>query len=270
MADEIVRSVTRTLLVMQALQRLQAASLATLQVECQLPKPSLLRLLHSLESQRFAWRAAGDGLWRPAFELRPTPILKPAHMRLIDAAMPVLENLRRSVVWPSDLAVRDGSIMLLLETTRRSSGLSVNRDQIGQRIDLLRSAVGKAWIAGSAPAEIDRIVRAVARPSGMDPVAVRRRITEIRDDFNRKGFAEREPGFGGHDEPIDRFDDQLAAISVPVIGRSNVIGAINIVWLKRFDTTAALQGRHLQELRTAAERIGQRWQDATPASAQIP
>ena len=66
------------------------------------------------------------------------------------------------------------------------------------------------------------------------------------------------------------FDDQLAAISVPVIGRSNVIGAINIVWLKRFDTTAALQGRHLQELRTAAERIGQRWQDATPASAQIP
>ena len=147
MTTDNLRAVTRTLQVMEALQRLGAASLATLQSECQLPKPTLLRLLHSLKANRFAWRAAGDGLWRPAFELRPASILKPAHQALIDAAMPVLEELRQRVVWPSDLAVRDGAVMLLLETTSRSSGLSVNRDRIGHRIDMLRSAVGKAWIS---------------------------------------------------------------------------------------------------------------------------
>ena len=97
MPDDAVRSVARALQLMQALQRLQAASLAMLQAECALPKPTLLRLLRTLEAERVVWRAAGDGLWRPAFELRPTQILKPAHQRLIDAALPPLEALRRSV-----------------------------------------------------------------------------------------------------------------------------------------------------------------------------
>jgi IclR family mhp operon transcriptional activator len=245
MADDAVRSVARALQLMQALQRLEAASLAALQAECGLPKPTLLRLLHTLEAGRVAWRAAGDGLWRPAFELRPTQIRTPAHQRLIAAALPPLEDLRRSVVWPSDLAVREGRTMLLLETTRRASGLAVNRDEIGHRIDLLRSAVGRAWLSAAPPAETARLARALARP--------------LAATVQRQGYAEREAGFGGHDEPIDRFDDQLAAIAVPVCDGARVLGAINIVWLKRFDAKAALVGRHLAELQRTAAQIALRW-----------
>ena len=267
MADDSVRSVTRALLVMQSLQRLQAASLATLQAECALPKPTLLRLLRTLETERVVWRAAGDGLWRPAFELRPSQILKPAHQRLIEAAMPSLEELRRSVIWPSDLAVRDGRSMLLLETTRRASGLAVNRDQIGLRIDMMRSAVGKAWLSAAPTAAIERLETSLAKPLGVTRQAVHSRIAAIRDTVRRKGYAEREPGFGGHDDPIERFDDQLAAISVPVCDGPRVLGAINIVWLKRFDAKAALVKRHLQDLHRTAEQIGQRWRQGATGSA---
>lgn len=263
MATEQLRAVTRTLLVMQTLQRLGAATLATLHAECQLPKPALLRLLHSLEAHRFAWRAAGDGLWRPAFELRPASIIKPAHQRLIDAAMPVLEDLRRRVVWPSDLAVRDGMAMLLLETTRRSSGLSVNRDRIGQRIDLLRSAVGKAWLSAADEAVVERLGRQLARRSGMDTQAMQSRLLALREEVRRKGYAQRDPGFGGRDDPIDQFDDQLAAISVPIAGgREGALGAVNIVWLKRFDAQAALLARHRADLQDAARQIALRWKEA--------
>lgn len=259
MADDAVRAVTRALQLMQALQRLGAASLATLQAECDLPKPTLLRLLRTLEAQRVVWRATGDGLWRPAFELRPTQIRKPAHQRLIDAALPPLEDLRRSVVWPSDLAVREGRTMLLLETTRRASGLAVNRDEIGHRIDLLRSAVGRAWLSAAPARETERLAATLARPLGLAPEAVRARIAGIAAEAQAQGYAERDAGFGGHDEPIDRFDDQLSAIAVPLCDGSRVLGAINIVWLKRFDAKAALVRRHLAELQRTAASIAQRW-----------
>jgi IclR family mhp operon transcriptional activator len=215
------------------------------------------------------WRAAGDGLWRPAFELRPTQIRKPAHQRLIDAALPPLEDLRRSVVWPSDLAVREGRTMLLLETTRRASGLAVNRDEIGHRIDLLRSAVGRAWLSAASAAEVARVAASLARPLGLTREAVQARIAALAATVQRQGYAEREAGFGGHDEPIDCFDDQLAAIAVPVVDGARVLGAINIVWLKRFDAKAALVGRHLAELQRTAASIARRWRagavEATPA-----
>lgn len=259
MPDDGVRSVARALQLMQALQRLGAASLAALQAECALPKPTLLRLLRTLQAERVAWRAAGDGLWRPAFELRPTQIRKPAHQRLIDAALPPLEDLRRSVVWPSDLAVREGRTMLLLETTRRASGLAVNRDEIGHRIDLLRSAVGRAWLSAAPAAETARLAAALARPLGTTREAVQARMDTIAAAVRRDGYAERDAAFGGRDEPIDRFDDQLAAIAVPVCDGGRVLGAINIVWLRRFDAKAALVERHLAELQRTAARIAQRW-----------
>ena len=261
MPDDAVRSVARALKLMQALQRLQAASLAALQAECALPKPTLLRLLRTLEAERVVWRAAGDGLWRPAFELRPTRILKPAHQRLIDAALPPLEALRQRVVWPSDLAVRDGRTMLLLETTRRASGLAVNRDEIGHRIDLSRSAVGRAWLSAATAVERERLARQLARTLGGTAEGTQWKFDAIAESVRRQGYAEREAGFGGHDEPIDRFDDQLAAIAVPVCNGAQALGAINIVWLRRFDAKADLVRRHLGDLQRTAELIAERWRE---------
>ncbi|MDE1950092.1 MAG: helix-turn-helix domain-containing protein, partial [Burkholderiales bacterium] len=118
MSDEgPVRSVARAMQLLRALQLLGEASLATLQRRTELPKPTLLRLLHTLEAESAVWRARGDGLWRPAVHFRPTRILTPEHQRLIEVAMPLLEATRERLVWPSDLAVRVDHQMVLLETT---------------------------------------------------------------------------------------------------------------------------------------------------------
>jgi IclR family mhp operon transcriptional activator len=256
---EPVRSVSRALQLMQVLQTLQKATLADLQRKTGLPKATLSRLLQTLEQAKAVWRAQGDGLWRPAFELRPTRILTPAHQRLIDAALPTLEDLRQTVVWPSDLAVRDGAHMRLLETTRRSSGLALNLDEIGHRIDMLRSAVGRAYIAYAPAAERTRIVRQIAKRDDVSPDVLSGRVESLRAEVLSRGYAERAPDFGGHDEPIQRFDDMLAAVALPVMVGEKVVACINLVWLKRFDARAAIVSRHLEHLQNAAREIAQRW-----------
>ncbi|GAP36175.1 IclR family transcriptional regulator domain-containing protein [Piscinibacter sakaiensis] len=258
MGEDTVRSVARALAVMKALQRLGRAGLAELQRETGLPKPTLLRLLQTLEAERVAWRAQGDGLWRPAFELTPSRVLQPAHQRLVAHALPALEALRREVVWPSDLAVPDGSAMRLLETTRRASGLAVQRDQIGHRIDLLRSAVGRAYLSACSEATRAALARRLARPLGRPAAELAADLEASAAETRRRGYAERAPGFGGGDAPIEEHDDLLAAIAVPIVAaRGPVLGAVNIVWLKRFDARDAIVRRHLPQLLATAAAIGE-------------
>ncbi|VTU41620.1 helix-turn-helix domain-containing protein [Variovorax sp. RA8] len=257
--EEMVRSVTRAMQVLRVLQRLGKATLADVQRETGLPKATLLRLMRTLEQERAVWRAEGDGLWRPAVEFVPTRILTLQHQQLIAAAMPALEALRALVVWPSDLAVKDGVCMRLLETTRRNSGLAVNRDEIGHTIDLLRSAVGRAYVAHCPSDERVRLARQLGRRLHVGAESVAREMELIRQSVHKKGYAERDSSFGGHDEAIERFDDQLSAIAVPVMHGARVIACINVVWLKRFDARGDVVARHLKQLQGAASNIAANW-----------
>jgi IclR family transcriptional regulator, mhp operon transcriptional activator len=260
-SEELIRSVSRAMQVLRALQLQGKASLAEVQRETDLPKPTLLRLLHTLENERAVWRAEGDGLWRPAFEFVPTRILPPYHQKLIKSAMPALEALRALVVWPSDLAVRDGNCMRLLETTRRNSGLAVNRDEIGHTIDMLRSAVGRAYIAYCPAPERESLASQLAAQDGSNAESVADEMESIRRVVLKNGYAVRDPSFGGHAEAIERFDDKLSAIAVPVRSDEEVLACINIVWLKRFDARSGIASRHLGHLRSAASAIAVSWDD---------
>ncbi len=256
--DESVRSVVRAMQILRALQTLQRASLAELQRHTGLPKPTLLRLMHTLEAEQAVWRPQGDGLWRPAVLLQPTRILRDEHLRLVEAALPAMEALREKVVWPSDLAVRQGLSMRLLETTRRSSGLAVNRDPIGHRIDLLRSAVGRAYLAHCPASERAVVVRQLQRRAG--PGAdVAAEVEALVAEVLRRGHAVRDPHYGGSDASIDTFDDQLRAIAVPVIARKRVLACINVVWPRRFGARTQIVARHLGDLHDAASQIAQAW-----------
>jgi hypothetical protein len=62
-------------------------------------------------------------------------------------ATPVLGELLRTVVWPSDLTTVDGTAMIIRETTHRFSRLSFHRAMVGRRMPLLYSASGRAYLA---------------------------------------------------------------------------------------------------------------------------
>jgi len=254
-----VRSVARAIRLLYLLQEHGEQSLAELHRHTSLPKPTLLRLLHTLEDEKAAWRAQGDGLWRAAVQLRPTRILKPEHQRLIKVAMPKLESIRERLVWPSDLAVRIDHHMVLLETTRRSSGLAVNREAIGLLIDMTRSGVGRAYLANCSARERAQIVTRIARAERCDRQLLASNVERLREQVLDQGYATRDASFGGRNEPIDVFDDQLAAIAVPIVHGRRVLGCINVVWLKRVDNLQAVVSRHLALLLQTASDIARAW-----------
>nr|MBP8217968.1 helix-turn-helix domain-containing protein [Thauera sp.] len=59
-----IRALERGIEVLRLLGPQEGSSLRALHAASALPKPTLLRILHTLERGGLAWRSIEDGLWR--------------------------------------------------------------------------------------------------------------------------------------------------------------------------------------------------------------
>jgi hypothetical protein len=107
---ETIRGLQRGLQVMQVLQVSSIASLNDIYRATRISKPSLLRILKTLEHAGLVSRRLADGHYR--FSSFTGAVRKrDAHERVAEAAAPVLDELCQKVKWPSDLLVPAGNHM---------------------------------------------------------------------------------------------------------------------------------------------------------------
>lgn len=253
-----IRVLQRAAEVLRCLEAHPASALADLYAKTGIPKPTLLRLLATLEQERLVSRAMADGRYRARISIARPSRPDHRHLQLAEAASQHLTALRRRVVWPSDLTVRQGHHMKLIETSRRDSSLALHRDAIGFKVDMLVSAVGRSYLAFCPEAERDRIVAHLyaspsRRRSGV--LIERRDLQRILVQTRERGYGVRDPRFGGLGWLSHDNDDQLAAIAVPVASGARVLACVTIVWPRRLHTEAEIAQRYLNDLRQCANAI---------------
>jgi IclR family mhp operon transcriptional activator len=146
MSKETLRGLERGLSVLDALEGSEGLSLRELHRHTELPKPTLLRILATLEAKGYARRRIADGGWRRTAHRRKPPSSRLDALRN-DIGGEVLDELCRRVVWPSDLAVYRQGAMEILDTSRRLTPFVINHAGIGLRIPILQSGLGLAWLA---------------------------------------------------------------------------------------------------------------------------
>jgi len=203
-------------------------------------------------------RAMADGRYRARVSIARPARADHKHLHLAEVAAPHLTTLRRRVVWPSDLTVRQGWYMKLIETSRRESSLAMHSDSIGFRVDMLVSAVGRSYLAFCPAPERERILSHLRShperyPNSalLDARAVQRVLNQTRE----RGYGVRDLRFGGLGWLSKEDDDRLAAIAVPVMAGARVLACVIIVWPRRFNTEAEIARRYLPELQRAATEI---------------
>jgi IclR family mhp operon transcriptional activator len=153
-----INALERGLDVLRKLDERHGQSLAELHAATGIPKPSLLRILDTLEASGFAWRAIGDGRYRRRFALILRPSLADELLAIGEIAAPFLESLRRKVIWPSDVLVFRDFRMELVETSRRQSTLGVAMYPLGYRVEMFLSAPGRAYLAFCSDAEREAVL----------------------------------------------------------------------------------------------------------------
>jgi IclR family mhp operon transcriptional activator len=249
----------RGLQVLDALRANPISPLHDLHRVTRIPKPTLLRILHTLDKAGLVSRRLADGHYRLSTH---TGVVRKRdrHDRLAEAAAPVLIRLCAKVKWPSDLFVAAGDHMEKRETSRPHSPFALPGlpEQVGLRVGWLMTGVGRAYLAQCSNKEREEILQKLRkhdRPGdwlARDPKPLERILAETR----RRGYATRDPRglFGGGHQHAP-YDDGLAAIAVALCDGTRVYGAMNILWIRTAFTVEQFAAKHLTDLQDAAREI---------------
>lgn len=257
-----IRALDRGLQVLAQLQKARSASLHDLHLATGLPKATLTRILATLEGRGLVWQRLADGAFMPSHTYRQRPPRILDQDFLVEAAAPILERLCRRVKWPSILAVPRLAHMEVIETNRPRAYFShLALGPIGFRINLLRSAAGRAYLAFCSDDERAAILQRLADSSepahylARRPAALHRALDEAR----QRGFARRAADFGGHFERTRReVDDGRDSIAVPVWAGEEVIATLNLTWVRKVATVEQIVPVGLPQLLQASREITQR------------
>jgi IclR family mhp operon transcriptional activator len=256
---DTIRALERGLQVIDVLHTSQIASLHDIHLATRISKPSLLRVLNTLERAGVVSRRLVDGRYRIS-ALRGMERKGDRYDRVAEAAAPVLHRLCQRVLWPSDLVVPAGDHMERRETSRTYSPFFVqpmHRNRHHPRIGWLLTGVGRAYLAFCPDKEREGILQRLRKSDKPEDRLARdpKRLERIFAEVRHRGYATRDPTFVGGPYGAPPFDDGLAAIVVPLQEGTRVHGSINLLWIKTAFTVEEFAARHLADLQAAAAEI---------------
>jgi IclR family transcriptional regulator, mhp operon transcriptional activator len=119
-----VRSLQRGLKILRLISR-KAGEIAE---QVGLARPTVYRLIETLEEEGYIVRSSSDNRFRVTHEARSLGIGYDAVNSISQAAGPVLIELSHRFIWPFDLSVCVGTEMQIQESTHPRSPLSIDRN----------------------------------------------------------------------------------------------------------------------------------------------
>jgi IclR family mhp operon transcriptional activator len=251
-----VEPVLRSLQILEALNRHAPATLGEISQAARLPKPTVSRLLLTLEEGGYVVRLPR----RSGYDLRERTLRLSAGFRhsdaVVEAARPFLSALTAELKWPIGLATLDRDAMRVRFSTGPESPFAIDENYVNRRVPLLLSALGRAYIAFCSAGEREKILELLRDSSrgsdrmALDPRAVSRLIQSVR----RAGFA----------SAAEYPNAPAHGMAVPVISKNGAIAAITMRYLGRKLPDRDAAQRYLAPLQRTAQAI------ATAVAGQTP
>lgn len=253
-----VRGLTRGLLLLNTLNRLDGgASPGELAQLCGLHRTTVRRLLETLAHEGYVTRSPSDDSFRLALKVRELSEGFRDEQWVSALAAPLLGELLREVVWPTDITTMDVDAMVVRETTHRFSRLSFHRSMVGRRLPLLQTACGLTWLAHCPDNERTQIVEMLSQRDGDDYQLAREpaRLAALLRRVRQNGYGENYRGWGQ--------EARIASIAVPLGNGVRIVGCLNLIWIASAMSVEQAVARHLGALQNVATLISQRLSGAT-------
>lgn len=257
-----IRAVERAVELLRAIATHGTVTVPVLVDATGLPRPTLLRLLRTLEQQGLVRRRIRDQQYRLGAGIADlAATLQPGDL-LADIAAPVLQALCEKVRWPTVIGVYGdpdpGDFMTVLESSARLSRFYVST-VTRQNVNLLMSSLGTAYLAHLGEERLAAVmnrVRGTRDVHNLEAIALGD-LNERLADIRLRGYALRHPRYRGGTHNDDPMDDGLNAIAVPLASAAGVFGALNMYWNRKAMPAQEVVQRHVPLLRAAAAGLAE-------------
>ncbi len=245
--SDSIRSVERAIDLLQSLNRRPLSTLHDLHKDTGLPKPSIVRLLRTLEAKGLAAQSSKYGTYQLLAEVKTLSCGFHHEPLIIEAAEEIMIEFTKREGWPLALALFDLDAMIVRASTIPYTSLSMLHSSLNMRLSMVSRALGRAYLAHCGAHERKIILEIVRRSE--DPEDLRARdeqaIAGIVERVRRCGYATREVG----------IEPRSSTIAVPVHEDGRVIACLGLTWITAAMPIQKMVDRYLPTLLETAETI---------------
>lgn len=250
-----IRALSRGLSIVSAMNDFNGpVSLNYLHQVTELDRATILRILATLESEEWVYRGMSDNLYRLTYKLHELGEHVSFYNAIAQVSAPVMDALQKELHWPSDISVYDGDGMSIIETSRKRSPFVINREVVGFKPSMLRSAMGRAFLAYCDERTLNKILKRLKEKGGEDAELANnhRYVTGMLDAVRLRGYATRDPS---ESSLPSETEEEFNAIAVPIIVMGDVQASLNIVWMKTAYKDMAIDDFFYEKLKLASSQL---------------
>ena len=218
-----VNSVLRALDLLEALNQRPISNIDELFGQTGIPKPSIVRLLQTLEGRGFVRHAKQHGAYFLTSQVRALSSGYHSEPRLIEASASLLDELTRKVKWPLAIAVPESDAVVIRYSTISLSPLSLHHSSLGMRLSLVSRALGRAYLAFCDADEKEALIQMLRKSRQPEDATARNKsaLRAILKETCKRGLATRDP----HVRTVSN------TLAVPVYEQSRVVASVGLTFI---------------------------------------
>ena len=240
-------SLERGLAVLIAINRRKHPSVVELARDTNLPRPTVHRLMGTLERGGFVTRNGPRDRYCLAHRVLALSDGFAEDDWISDVAGPLMRRFTQEHVWPLVLMTFEEGRMRVRFTTHQASPLSIDHGMVGRSLPMLRTAAGRCYLAFCTAPERRAIREMLARSKAPLDQGARdtRRLSKLIDATRQRGYALQDR----------EINPKATAVAIPVCVGSRVLGTLSLVWISSGLTIRQAETRLLPPLQSTGARI---------------
>lgn len=225
-----IRAVSRSIAVLQAINRHGSLTLMEIAQEADLAYPTATRIVQTLQVEGLIEREPDRKRYRSTALVHTLSHGFQADDRLVTTARPHIVALTQKLAWPVTIATRVGQKMMVRDSTHALTSLTFNKYYPGYTLPLLECATGRAYLAYCSEDERTHVLEGLraleggAQVPGADVLPLFENegllVKEIRD----QGFATR------HRNPHTENPGKTSSIAVPIFDGDQLAGSMTVIF----------------------------------------
>lgn len=247
-----VRSVVRAIGILQAMNRQPVSTVDLLHLQTNLPKPTIVRLLRTLESLGLVRHASQHGAYYLTSEVRSLSSGYHSEPQIVEAAMSLMDAMTLKVKWPMAIAVFDDNAVVVRYSTIPLSPLALLHSSINMRLSLASRALGRAYLAFCDNREQEIIIDVLAHSTNPEdaPTSDRLAFRTLLQTIRSNGYATRNRAV----RPVSQ------TIAVPILVENRAVATVGLTYFSSVMTEKKAIATYLPDLQELARNVSLRLQ----------
>ena len=242
-----VRALERGREVLLIVNQKNAASIKDITNSTDIPRPTIYRLLETLETQGYIVKSPTDDRWHAALKSKALSSGFRDEDWVARHAVPHMIDFGNRVLWPVDLVTFQNFEMVVRESTHSLSPFSIDHGVVGQNLPLLETSGGRCYLAFCSDTERAMILDGLEKSGRMTDGYLQ---SDLNLDFllgqtRALGLGFRREGFREH----------TMSLSAPIWADDRVIACMTLIIIASAMSFESALDQYAQDLKDTAATI---------------